>query len=312
MTIDSHVDEFGGLPVREFDPEKGIQDASGVAYRLTLGYEREQDGMKFSDLLEKYLSHPQIGNVTALVIGCWDGAYEGSGAETVVDQLLDSSDLLTGLRHLFFGDITFEESEISWIGQADLSPLLSSFPQLEELRIRGANDLSLGRVNHEHLKTLIIEAGGLGADVVQEVTAAVLPELEHLELWLGTDEYGGDASIADVEPLLTGALFPKLKYLGLRNSMFSDEIAKAIAAAPILNQVEVVDLSLGTLSDEGAQALLDCNRLNQLKKLDLHFHYLSDEMCKKLSELEIEVDVDDQQEPDEYNGEVNRYCAVSE
>ncbi len=94
--------------------------------------------------------------------------------------------------------------------------------------------------------------------------------------------------------------------------MFSDEIAKAIAAAPILNQVEVVDLSLGTLSDEGAQALLDCNRLNQLKKLDLHFHYLSDEMCKKLSELEIEVDVDDQQEPDEYDGEMERYCAVSE
>ncbi|WP_232093216.1 hypothetical protein [Gimesia panareensis] len=107
-------------------------------------------------------------------------------------------------------------------------------------------------------------------------------------------------------------LFPKLKYLGLRNSIFADEIAQAIAAAPILNQVEVVDLSLGTLGDAGAQALLDCNRLNELKKLDLHFHYLTDEMCKKLSTLDLEVDLDDQQEPDEYDGEMNRYCAVSE
>ncbi|QDV15972.1 hypothetical protein Pan153_05910 [Gimesia panareensis] len=312
MTISSHAKEFGGLPVREFDPETGIQDAWGVTYRLTLGYDKEQQGMTFSDLLEKYLSDPKVGEVTALVIGCWDGAYEGEGVVSVVDQLLDASDLLTGLRHLFLGDITYDESEISWIGQTDVSPLLRSFPQLEELRIRGSNNLSLGRVNHDHLKTLILESGGLGADVVQEVTAAVLPELEHLELWLGTDDYGGDVTIADVEPLLTGVLFPKLKYLGLRNSIFADEIAKAIAAAPILNQVDVVDLSLGTLSDEGAQALLDCNRLNELKKLDLHYHYLTDEMCKKLSTLDLEVDLDDQQEPDEYDGEMNRYCAVSE
>lgn len=312
MTIAFHADEFGGLPVKEFDPEQGIQDPSGVAYRLTLGYDREEQGMTFSDLLEKYLSDPKVGEVTALVIGCWDGAYEGKGAEKVVDQLLDASDLLTSLRHLFLGDITHEESEISWIGQTDVSPLLRSFPQLEELRIRGSNNLSLGRVNHDHLKKLIIESGGLGADVVQEVTAAVLPELEHLELWLGTDDYGGDATIADVEPLLTGVLFPKLKYLGLRNSDFSDEIARAVAAAPILNQVEVIDLSLGTLGDEGAQALLDSNRLGQLRKLDLHHHYLSDAMCEKLKALEIEVDLDDQQEPDDYDGEENRYCAVSE
>lgn len=312
MAIVFHADEFGGLPVREFDPVQGIQDPVGVAYRITLGYDREQQGMTHEQLLGKYLEDPEIGKVTALVIGCWDGAYEGSGAESVVDQLLDYSDLLTGLRHLFFGDITYEESEISWIGQTNLSPLIRSFPLLEELRIRGSNDLSLGRVNHEHLKKLIIESGGLGADVVREVTAAVLPELEHLELWLGTDDYGGDATIADVEPLLTGVLFPRLKYLGLRNSIFSDEIAQAIAAAPILNQVEVVDLSLGTLSDAGAQALLDCNRLSQLKKLDLHHHYLSDGMCEKLKALEIEVDVDDQQEPDDYDGEENRYCAVSE
>lgn len=312
MTISNHEEEFGGLPVEEFDLDTGIQNASGVAYRLTLGYEREQQGMKFSDLLEKYLSDPQIGEVKALIIGCWDAAYEGGGSASCVDQLLDAADLLTGLKHLFLGDITYEESEISWIAQTDVSPLFRAFPQLEELRLRGSNDLSLGSVNHANLKKLIIESGGLGAYVVREVVAANCPALEHLELWLGTEDYGGDTTIADVEPILTGALFPKLKYLGLRNSEFADEIAQAIAVSPILNQVEVVDLSMGTLSDQGAQALLDSKRLNHLKKLDLHFHYLSDGMCEQLQQLEIEVDTDDQQEPDEYDGEENRYCAVTE
>ena len=32
--------------------------------------------------------------------------------------------------------------------------------------------------------------------------AAELPNLEHLELWLGTDSYGGDATVADLADLL--------------------------------------------------------------------------------------------------------------
>ena len=184
------------------------------------------------------MSSPQVGEARALIFGCWDSAFEGGGSESCVEQLVAASEKLSSLRHLFLGDITYEESEISWIVQTDLSALLDAFPQLEELKVRGANGLSLGRADHPQLKKLVIESGGLGADVVREVTAANFPALEHLELWLGTEHYGGDASIADVEPILTGALFPNLKYLGLRDSEFADEIAQAIAVSPILDQLE--------------------------------------------------------------------------
>ena len=35
-------------------------------------------------------------------------------------------------------------------------------------------------------------------------------------------------------------------------------------------------------------------------------------MCKQMKSLGIEVDLDDQQEPDEYDGVEERYCAVTE
>ena len=97
---------------------------------------------------------------------------------------------------------------------------------------------------------------GAAVMLLPEVWAAELPRLEHLELWLGDGYYGGIATAAPLAPLLSGNLFPNLKYLGLRNSRIADEVAKAVAASPILERLEVLDLSLGNMGDEGARALI--------------------------------------------------------
>ncbi len=39
---------------------------------------------------------------------------------------------------------------------------------------------------------------------------------------------------------------------------------------------------------------------------------MSDEMMEKLQELQADVDVDDQQEDDEYDGEIYRYPMLTE
>jgi hypothetical protein len=104
-------------------------------------------------------------------------------------------DHLPNLTAIFLGDIIIEENEISWINQSDVSPLFTAYPALEHFRVRGGNGLIVGSIRHERLKSLIIESGGLPAQVVRDVAAATLPALEHLELWLGTEEYGGDAPI---------------------------------------------------------------------------------------------------------------------
>jgi hypothetical protein len=62
----------------------------------------------------------------------------------------------------------------------------------------------------------------------------------------------------------------------------------------------------------GAAALLDSPAGRGLKKLDLHHHFCSDAMMAKLKALPLEVDVDDREAPDEWDGEEHRYVSVSE
>ena len=135
-----------------------------------------------------------------------------------------------------------------------------------------------------------------------------LPELQTLELWLGDDNYGWEGTADDVKPLLHNPHFSKIKYLGLRNSMIADDVATILANAEFIEQLEVLDLSMGTLGDVGAQALLDSNYISGLKLLDLHYHYVSDELQAKLKALPIQVDLSDPQEEDDYG----RFVSVSE
>jgi hypothetical protein len=157
----------------------------------------------------------------------------------------------------------------------------------------------------------VIETGGLQREVVMEVAGAKLPALEHLELWLGSEWYGGNANVEHLRPFLIGKSFPRLRSLALRNFEAADALAEAVAGAPILKQLDTLDLSLGTLGDEGARALLASPAIRKLKKLDLHRHYMTAEMMDALKRLPLTVDVSQPTEarPEEEGG---RYVAISE
>jgi hypothetical protein len=312
MAISEHDEEFAGLPVRDFVPGEPLDDPAGTAHRLALGYEDADRGMTFEGLWNEFLGDPASGRTVALVIGSWDPHDSSTSAGEVVAALADASDRLPGLKALFVGDITSDECEISWIQQADVTPLLAAFPALEHLRVRGAEGLAIGPVRHEGLRTLVIESGGLPAGVVRAVGAAEFPNLEHLELWLGSPGYGGDATPEDLAPILSGSAFPRLKTLGLRDCEWADGLAVALADAPVLRRIEALDLSLGNLGDEGAVALLSGGNLSGLKRLDIHHHYVSDEVLDGLRATGVDLNADDRQEPDEYGGETYRYIAVSE
>jgi hypothetical protein len=158
----------------------------------------------------------------------------------------------------------------------------------------------------------VIETGGLPAVVVRQVAAAELPELTHLELWLGDSNYGADWQFEDLAPILAGDRFPKLEVLGLRNSERADEVAAAVARSPILERLRVLDLSMGNLGDEGGRALLASLGVRRLDRLDLHHHYLSDEVMARIAALGIEVDLSERCKADTHGGEEYRYVAVSE
>ncbi|WP_183562729.1 STM4015 family protein [Paenibacillus endophyticus] len=266
--------------------------------RLSVGYDEYEEGTRMSSLIEKLASSPDGEKLSILTIGDWGQAYENS-PESFIETLISHKDSFPNLTKLFIGDMGFEECEVSWINQTNLSPLLAAFPNLKSLSIKGSQELSLQPLVHENLEELVIICGGLPQSVLQEITNARLPELRKLELYLGVEDYGFDGGIEDVLPLLKGDLFPKLTYLGLKDSEIQDEIAIAAADAPILDQLHTLDLSYGTLTDEGGEALLASARIKQLKHLDLSYHYMSDELVLRWQQSGMSVDVKDQQESDE-------------
>lgn len=312
MAIGDHVEEFAGLPVRDYDPTEGIADPAGSAYRISMSWGDTEAGETFLDRLSRFLDDPNAGRLRALVIGAWQGDDSSLSSEPVVEALVAARDVLANLRGLFLGDITYEENEISWIEQSDVTPLFDAYPALEHFRVRGGMNLVIGTVRHANLRSLTVETGGLDAQVVRGIGASDLPALESLELWLGTDGYGRTASVADLAPILKGDRFPALKSLGLRNCEGADELARAVANAPVVSRIERLDLSLGDLGDAGALALAASPYVSGLRSLDIHYHYVSDEALGRLTALGITVDASDRQEPDVSGGEENRYISVSE
>ncbi|MFC4912626.1 STM4015 family protein [Actinomadura gamaensis] len=297
MTVDQHLTEFAGLPVRQFEASGagGLPDAASVAWRVAF------DGTtRWHDALLALLDSVDAERITALVVGWW--GHDGEDRYPA-DVLVEVADRLPGLRALFFADVVVEENEISWIQHSDITPLLAAFPQLERFEVRGGDGLTLEPLASTSLRALRFESGGLPGEIVQAVVASDLPNLAHLDFWFGEENYnyGREFRVEDLAPLLSGERFPALRHLGLEDSELQDEIAAAVAGAPVVAQLESLSLAMGTLTDEGAEALLSGQPLTHLKRLDLHHHFLTDEMMRRVRDAlpGTEVDLDEQQERDE-------------
>lgn len=307
--VNDNLDTFCGKSVIDFNLKEAIKSLDSYVYRLRLDYEALDSGEKMDELIEAFAETPLAATAKELIIGQWD--YDSSHDSSIaVNKLVELKDTFKNLKSLFIGDITSEEQEISWIQQSDISPILVAYPNLEFLQIRGGDNLSLSKLHHSNLKTLIIQTGGLPPNVVNDISNAELPNLETLEVWLGSDDYGFESKIEDFEAIINGGKFPKLTYLGLKNSIIQDDIAIKVAQSPILDQLHTLDLSMGILTDTGAQALLDSPKIKKLAHLNLNHHFMSDSMMEKLTGLGISISMDDQEETDEEDD--YRYVEVSE
>ncbi|MDL4775104.1 STM4015 family protein [Actinomadura xylanilytica] len=294
MRKNDHLDEFAGLPVAEFHlgitADDPLPPADEVAWRVST----VTDGGPIDPVFAHFLETVDTARLTTLVIGFWgpdyslDPAYEDP--DDPVPLLVAAADRFPNLRALFWGDIVQRDSEISYIEPYDITPLFTAFPGLERLEARGAPDLL--PVRSEALKVLRLESGGLPGRDVRGLAASDLPALEHLDVWLGAAYYGGDATVADLAPLLTGERLPALRHLGLEDSEIQDEVAAAVAGAPVVARLESLSLALGNLTDQGAEALVSGQPLTHLRRLDLHHHFLSDPMVERVRAALPGVDVD--------------------
>ncbi|WP_019631133.1 STM4015 family protein [Actinomadura atramentaria] len=328
MPTSTLIGEYAGLPVAEFDvtrlpasaaelpayvkPLRGtggpLPPAAGHAWRLRAEY----DQAEYTEVWEAFLDTVDTTEVTALIIGYW-----GISADDVphpAPMLAEAADRFPNLRALFLGEVLQEEDEISWIEHEDITSLITAFPALERLDVRGSEGLGFDPITSTALRTLRLESGGLPRGIVESVAASELPALEHLDLWLGVEHYGGDTTVADLAPFLDGARFPALRRLGLEDSPAADEIAAAVASAPVVARLESLSLALGALSDDGAAALLSGQPLTHLRELDLHHHFISEPMMERVRAAlpGVAVNLDDPYSPDVWDDAEDRFVAVSE
>ncbi|MFE7749171.1 STM4015 family protein [Streptomyces sp. NPDC057428] len=322
MTDIIHPEVFHGLPVLTLPaadaPEARTPSApDSVAWRLDCAWGEET----FAEHWRRFLTEVDPARVRALLIGPW-WEDEYSSFQPVVDTIVADAHRFPALRALFLADVESEECELSWLRMCDVTPVLEALPLLEELTVRGcgeavsdAENLRLRPVRHTALRSLRFESGGLPGHVVRAVGASELPALEHLELWLGSQWYGGDASVADLAPLLSGAGYPALRHLGLQNSEIQDEIAVAVASAPVVARLDSLSLAMGTLGDTGAEALLGGQPLTHLSALDLHHHYLTGPYVARIEDLcareGVRVDLEEAEDWGDEDDD-SRYVAVSE
>lgn len=210
------------------------------------------------------------------------------------------------LRRLAFDPLDFQ---LSWTRLTDLSPIYPHLARLEELAIQ-AGDVTLGRIDLPSLRSLEIVTGGLRRHVLESISAASWPRLERLVLYLGTERYGGDCTLADLAAILDGAVLPAgLRTLGLCNCELAGELAASLARSRILPRLAHLDLSHGTLDDAGARAILDhADAFRHLATLDLRNNYLTAATLGLLARLGPLVETSGQQLPED--GE--RYVSVSE
>lgn len=245
--------------------------------------ESEEQGMVLADKMKEYLDEYGIFDGEKLVIGMWETAYDNA-PDKLVKYLAENKDKFPNVKELYWGDISWEECEVSWIKNTDIAPVINSF-DLETVTVKGGCGLRFKDMKSKTLKKLEIISGGTGKSALSDIVKAELPLLEHLEIYMGVDDYGFDGSIQDIIPFTKKENFPKLKYLGLKNSDIEDEICEAVLEGDILAQLEELDLSYGTLGDKGVELLLaNIDKISHLKELNIYYNYASKELLKKLQE----------------------------
>jgi uncharacterized protein (TIGR02996 family) len=289
---------------------------NGYIYRVRLSYDEYQDGrddaaekaeIDLADILAKVFAHPSGRYVVELAFNTNGEPNEDDDLQPLIDVIAKHAP--PTLRKITFGD---NVDQISWHHTGNLGKMWAKVPNLKTLEIESGY-FEVGKMVAPNLERAIFITGGLGKATGKGIATATIPKIRHLEIYYGQDEYGGDCTIKEVKPLLDRTDLKNLEYLGLKNSEFSDEIAKAVGAAKIVKQLKTLDLSLGVMTDEGAAHLAAAkDQLKHLQVLDLTRNYLTKKGIALVKDICPKVITANQEQADEDGDDVYRYTDIGE
>ena len=235
--IASKADYFLG-PLAEHTRTYDGNDTDAFTWRFGFIHAAKLSHNQYSDsefegslaeVLELLLRHPSGRFLTELVFG-----FNNDPNEDPLDDLIGilAKRAPPTIRKLHFGDFVYpDETEMSWYHVGNLGKVWKAVPQLRSLIVQGG-EFELGTIELPELTHAEFRTGGLSAASARAIARAKWPRIEHLEVWYGDDNYGGDAKVADAMALIDRTDLVRLTSLGIKNTQFTDELCGDERAQP--------------------------------------------------------------------------------
>ncbi len=215
--------------------------------------------------------------------------FESNTYEAIAAAIAKRGPLPT-VRSLYLGDFRSQETELNWSETGDLSKLWKAVPNLETLRLRSGTIALDKKLDLPALRELSIYTGGLDEASAKAIASARWPTLVKLDLMFGRISEGAVDTARPLAALLEARAVPALRWLGLKNFGFHAELVPAILRSKVLKQLEVLDLSHGSMGDAEAELLVAGKaQLAHLDELVVADNYFTAKGLKLLKQVGVRI-----------------------
>jgi hypothetical protein len=252
--------------IQDFNPDIGIIDTSSIAYNV-----------KSLEELKTLLNSPIISEIQALSLD-----IEPDKIKLAIDILLNKCNNFSSLRALLINENA--AVKICHKGDIDIGEILNLYPYLNLLQLQGVRNIKFSQVQHESLKTLILNTCWLKSIDVKEIDYFRTPNLDYF-YWFANGAIEKEA----LDYLFSSICLRQLKYLAWKISCNYDSVISSLLNNKVIHNLIGLDLSNGHLTDRGAYNLFMSSAIKNLQFLNVSKNYLSPEMVKKLSKLKCKV-----------------------
>ncbi|EFC43212.1 BRCT domain-containing protein [Naegleria gruberi] len=216
-----------------------------------------------------------------------------------IDWIKQNSKKLQQINSINLLNVDEEDNDVCYIQQDDMTSVFNSLPKLSFWRSKGGENLNISaQFSHINLKSLVLISASLSTDFLTNLFNAYLPNLTHLELFIGLSVDGCNDEFMKNSKLLSKdekGIFPSLTYLGLRNFEFLNQCTKTIFESAISKRVHIIDFSLSNLNDKGVNEFVELLESGiesdylHLQILDLSHCFVSNKVRSRLNQLPIIV-----------------------
>jgi hypothetical protein len=247
---------------QDFNPNFGIVDPYSIIYNVN----------SIEDL-KTLIYSPHASKLNALSI-----TVKSNEINAAIEILLQEYRKIINLQALNISEIRFNE-RFAYEGVIDVGQVLKFYSSLILLSIQGMSRINFSSVQHNYLRTLIIDDIYTCEIKRKENYHFDLPSLEHLHLSTGYSIYD------DTNYLLSNINCKKLKYLGLKNFCDASKKISLLAKSNNIDKLIIINIENGYFNEKDAHALLKYIARDSLYLLKISRHNLSYEMLNKLSSL---------------------------